>query len=99
MSQVGGQTQQTQRVRQRTHEGFLRHAHFRWLQVATLLCAVAVFCLASGQVVSYTKARGESLGFPVDVSGLIERAERLVISLVAASRFASGVTVFAAGAP
>lgn len=49
-----------------------------------ILCAVAIFCLASGQVVSYTKARGESLGFPVNVSGLVERAERLVISLVAA---------------
>ncbi|MFJ8042304.1 phosphatidylinositol phosphate synthase [Kitasatospora sp. NPDC096147] len=48
------------------------------------LCAVAVFCLASGQVVSYTKARGESLGFPVNVNGLVERAERLVITLVAA---------------
>ncbi|WP_033211553.1 phosphatidylinositol phosphate synthase [Kitasatospora phosalacinea] len=49
-----------------------------------LLCAVSIFCLASGQVVSYTKARGESLGFPVNVSGLVERAERLVISLTAA---------------
>uniref|UniRef100_A0AB33JTA4 Phosphatidylinositol phosphate synthase n=2 Tax=Kitasatospora sp. CMC57 TaxID=3231513 RepID=A0AB33JTA4_9ACTN len=49
-----------------------------------LLCAVAICCLASGQVVSYTKARGESLGFPVDVSGLVERAERLVLTLVAA---------------
>ncbi|RAJ35907.1 CDP-diacylglycerol--glycerol-3-phosphate 3-phosphatidyltransferase [Kitasatospora sp. SolWspMP-SS2h] len=49
-----------------------------------LLCAVSVFCLASGQVVSYTKARGEALGFPVNVSGLVERAERLVISLTAA---------------
>lgn len=49
-----------------------------------LLCAVAIFCLASGQVVSYTKARGESLGMPVNVSGLVERAERLVITLVAA---------------
>ncbi|MFG2822778.1 phosphatidylinositol phosphate synthase [Kitasatospora sp. NPDC048365] len=49
-----------------------------------LLCAVAIFCLASGQVVSYTKARGESLGFPVNVNGVVERAERLVISLVAA---------------
>lgn len=48
------------------------------------LCAVAIFCLASGQVVSYTKARGESIGLPVAVNGLIERAERLVISLVAA---------------
>lgn len=45
-----------------------------------MLCAVALFCLASGQVVSYTKARGESIGLPVAVNGLIERAERLVIS-------------------
>jgi CDP-diacylglycerol--glycerol-3-phosphate 3-phosphatidyltransferase len=35
-------------------------------------------------VVSYTKARGESIGLPVAVNGLVERAERLVISLVAA---------------
>lgn len=48
-----------------------------------LLCAVTIFCLASGQVVSYTKARGESIGLPVNVNGLVERAERLVISLVA----------------
>ncbi|GAA0464822.1 phosphatidylinositol phosphate synthase [Streptomyces stramineus] len=47
------------------------------------LCAVTIFCLASGQVVSYTKARGESIGLPVNVNGLVERAERLVISLVA----------------
>ncbi|WP_404817263.1 phosphatidylinositol phosphate synthase [Streptomyces thermolineatus] len=49
-----------------------------------LLVGLAIFCLASGQVVSYTKARGESLGMPVNVSGLVERAERLVITLVAA---------------
>ena len=49
-----------------------------------ILCAVSIFCLASGQVVSYTKARGESIGLPVAVNGLVERAERLVISLVAA---------------
>ncbi|WP_052850792.1 phosphatidylinositol phosphate synthase [Streptomyces avicenniae] len=48
------------------------------------LCAVALFCLASGQVVSYTKARGESIGMPVKVNGLVERAERLVITLVLA---------------
>jgi CDP-diacylglycerol---glycerol-3-phosphate 3-phosphatidyltransferase len=47
------------------------------------LCAVSIFCLASGQVVSYTKARGESIGLRVNVNGLVERAERLVISLVA----------------
>lgn len=47
-----------------------------------LLCVVALFCLASGQVVSYTKARAESLGLPCKVNGLVERAERLVITLV-----------------
>lgn len=57
-----------------------------------VLCAVAIFCLASGQVVSYTKARGESIGLPVAVNGLIERAERLVISLVAAGL--SGLVIF-----
>jgi CDP-diacylglycerol---glycerol-3-phosphate 3-phosphatidyltransferase len=48
-----------------------------------VLCAVAIFCLASGQIVSYTKARGEAIGLPVNVNGLVERAERLVITLVA----------------
>lgn len=48
-----------------------------------VLCAVTIFCLASGQVVSYTKARGEAIGLPVNVNGLVERAERLVVSLVA----------------
>ncbi|MFD8794347.1 phosphatidylinositol phosphate synthase [Streptomyces vinaceus] len=57
-----------------------------------VLCAVAIFCLASGQVVSYTKARGESIGLPVAVNGLVERAERLVISLVAAGL--SGLQTF-----
>ncbi|MCQ4044230.1 phosphatidylinositol phosphate synthase [Streptantibioticus rubrisoli] len=48
-----------------------------------VLSAVSIFCLASGQIVSYTKARGEAIGLPVNVNGLVERAERLVISLVA----------------
>ncbi|MFJ8166307.1 phosphatidylinositol phosphate synthase [Streptomyces sp. NPDC096136] len=56
------------------------------------LCAVAIFCLASGQVVSYTKARGEAIGLPVAVNGLVERAERLVITLVAAGL--SGLQTF-----
>ena len=47
-----------------------------------VLCAVTIFCLASGQVVSYTKARGEAIGLPVNVNGLVERAERLVVTLV-----------------
>lgn len=38
MTQVGGHTE---RVRQRTHEGFLRHKSFRWAQIATGLCVVA----------------------------------------------------------
>ncbi|MDZ4376299.1 MAG: hypothetical protein U1C74_33365 [Phenylobacterium sp.] len=39
MTQVGGHTE---RVRHRTHEGFLRHRGFLWAQVATGLCVVAV---------------------------------------------------------
>lgn len=38
MTQAGGHTE---RVRHRTHEGFLRHKGFRWAQIATLLCIVA----------------------------------------------------------
>jgi len=40
VTQVGGH--HTERVRQRTHEGFLRHKGFRWAQIATLLCLVVV---------------------------------------------------------
>src|SRR5262249_3906263 len=39
--------------------------------------AAALVCLVAGQVVSYAKARAESLGMTAD-TGLIERAERLV---------------------
>lgn len=39
MTHAGGHTE---RVRQRTHEGFLRHKGFRWAQIATLLCLVVV---------------------------------------------------------
>lgn len=59
---------------------------------SVLMCGVTIFCLASGQVVSYTKARGESIGLPVNVNGLVERAERLVITLVLAGL--SGFTLF-----
>jgi hypothetical protein len=41
VTQAGGRLQ-TQRVRQWSHEGFLRHGNFRWLQVATLLSAAAI---------------------------------------------------------
>jgi phosphatidylinositol phosphate synthase len=39
--------------------------------------AAALVCLVAGQVVSYAKARAESLGFNAN-TGLIERAERLI---------------------
>ncbi|WP_213454952.1 phosphatidylinositol phosphate synthase [Rhizomonospora bruguierae] len=44
----------------------------RWTLLAALLC------LVSGQIISYVKARGEGLGFSVNV-GVAERAERLVL--------------------
>lgn len=44
---------------------------------------VTLFCLVSGMLVSYVKARAEGLGLSADV-GLIERPERLVVGLVAA---------------
>lgn len=49
MAHVGGHTD---RVRQRTHEGFLRHKGFRWAQIATGLSVVAVgvYFLAATQL-------------------------------------------------
>lgn len=46
-----------------------------------LLAGVALFCLVSGMVVSYAKARAEGLGLRCDV-GLAERAERLILVLL-----------------
>ncbi len=43
-----------------------------------LLAAVALYCLVTGAVVSYEKARAEGLGMTCDV-GVAERAERLVL--------------------
>lgn len=40
--------------------------------------AVALVCLAGGQIVSYVKARAEGLGFSCDV-GIAERMERLIL--------------------
>lgn len=45
------------------------------------LVAAALVCLASSQIISYVKARGEASGFTMD-GGLIERPERLIIGLV-----------------
>ncbi|WP_181019896.1 phosphatidylinositol phosphate synthase [Nonomuraea typhae] len=53
------------------------------LQGEIVMVAVAVFNVFAGGLVSYAKARAESLGVECDV-GLAERPERLVVGLVAA---------------
>ncbi|MGN6242692.1 MAG: phosphatidylinositol phosphate synthase [Motilibacteraceae bacterium] len=45
-----------------------------------LMCALALWCLASGAVVPYAKARAEALGMTANV-GIAERADRLVLAL------------------
>src|SRR6516164_9806562 len=54
------------------------------------LAWVALFCLVAGMMVSYAKARAEGLGIPCNV-GVAERAERLLITLVAAGLTGLGV--------
>src|SRR6516164_9988332 len=54
------------------------------------LAWVALFCLVMGMLVSYAKARAEGLGIPCNV-GIAERAERLLITLVAAGLTGLGV--------
>jgi CDP-diacylglycerol--glycerol-3-phosphate 3-phosphatidyltransferase len=55
-----------------------------------VLAAVALFCLVAGALVSYAKARAESLGLKCDV-GFAERTERLIIGLVATGLAGLGV--------
>jgi CDP-diacylglycerol--glycerol-3-phosphate 3-phosphatidyltransferase len=55
-----------------------------------LMAGVALFCLVSGALVSYAKARAEGLGLRCDV-GIAERTERLLIALVAAGLAGLGV--------
>ena len=63
---------------------FVRGGHDR------VLAAVSLFCLVTGALVSYAKARAESLGLSCDV-GFAERTERLLIGLVAAGLSGLGV--------
>ena len=63
---------------------FLRGGHDK------LLAGVSIFCLVSGALVSYAKARAESLGLKCDV-GFAERTERLLIGLVAVGLAGLGV--------
>jgi CDP-diacylglycerol---glycerol-3-phosphate 3-phosphatidyltransferase len=55
-----------------------------------ILCAVAIYCLVSGAVVPYAKARAESLGMTADV-GIAERADRLTLILVCTGLSGLGV--------
>jgi CDP-diacylglycerol---glycerol-3-phosphate 3-phosphatidyltransferase len=55
-----------------------------------VLAGVALFCLVAGSLVSYAKARAESLGLSCDV-GFAERTERLLIGLVATGLSGLGV--------
>jgi CDP-diacylglycerol--glycerol-3-phosphate 3-phosphatidyltransferase len=49
-----------------------------------LLAALTLYCLVTGWLTSYTRARAESLGFEAKV-GIAARADRLVAVLVAAA--------------
>lgn len=55
-----------------------------------LLAGVALYCLVSGLLVSYVKARAEGLGLHCDV-GWVERPERLLIGLTSAGLSGLGV--------
>ncbi|MGH3240134.1 MAG: phosphatidylinositol phosphate synthase, partial [Spirillospora sp.] len=55
-----------------------------------LLAGLALYCLVAGVVVSYAKARAEGLGYTCNV-GIAERAERLIVALVAAGFDGLGV--------
>jgi CDP-diacylglycerol---glycerol-3-phosphate 3-phosphatidyltransferase len=55
-----------------------------------LLAGVTLYCLVSGALVSYAKARAQGLGYRCDV-GIAERSERLLIALVAAGLSGLGV--------
>jgi CDP-diacylglycerol--glycerol-3-phosphate 3-phosphatidyltransferase len=54
------------------------------------LGVAALICLVSGQVISYVKARAEASGLHADV-GIVERAERLIITLVGTGLVGLGV--------
>jgi CDP-diacylglycerol--glycerol-3-phosphate 3-phosphatidyltransferase len=55
-----------------------------------VMAALALFCLVSGALVSYAKARAQGLGLPCDV-GIAERPERMLTILVASGLYGLGV--------
>ena len=64
--------------------------YFAWDGDDPLLLCLALYCLSAGAVVSYAKARAEGLGMTANV-GVTERADRLVIVLVATGLDGLGV--------
>jgi CDP-diacylglycerol---glycerol-3-phosphate 3-phosphatidyltransferase len=62
-----------------------------------LMVSLALYCLATGAVVSYARARAEGLGMTADV-GVTERADRLVAILVATGLDGLGVPYVQAAA-
>jgi CDP-diacylglycerol--glycerol-3-phosphate 3-phosphatidyltransferase len=61
------------------------------------IAGLALFCLLSGALVSYVKARAEGLGLACNV-GFAERAERLIIVLVGTGLAGLGVAYVMAAA-
>lgn len=57
-----------------------------------LMTAVVLYCLVSGVVVSYEKARAEGLGMACDV-GIAERSERLVLAFAGTALVGFGAPV------
>ncbi|MDP9398974.1 MAG: CDP-alcohol phosphatidyltransferase family protein [Actinomycetota bacterium] len=62
-----------------------------------LMAALALYCLVTGSVVPYAKARAESLGMSADV-GIAERADRVVVVLLATGLAGIGVPYVQAAA-
>lgn len=62
-----------------------------------LMVSLALYCLATGAVVSYARARAEGLGMTANV-GVTERADRLVAILVATGLDGLGVPYVQAAA-
>lgn len=54
------------------------------------LAGAALFCLVSAQLISYVKARAEATGLTGD-GGVVERAERFILTLVGAGLTGLGV--------
>jgi CDP-diacylglycerol--glycerol-3-phosphate 3-phosphatidyltransferase len=60
-----------------------------------ILAGLTLACLVGGTVISYAKARAESLGFTCNV-GIAERSERLILILVTTGLSGLGIPYIAA---